>query len=159
MNENIIDVLIYIYETYMDGEKQLPSDQVLIEEHLLNVGFHEGEINKAFDWLDELAWRQGALHESGDISQVSMRIYSDDEVQRIDMESRGLLLFLEQNGILDPLSRELVIERAMALENPELDSDDIQWIALLVLLNQPGQEAAFNVMQNLVYDGIPDLLH
>ncbi len=159
MNENIIDVLIYIYETYMDGEKQLPSDQVLIEEHLLNVGFHEGEINKAFDWLDELAWRQGALHESGDISQVSMRIYSDEEVQRIDMESRGLLLFLEQNGILDPLSRELVIERAMALENPELDSDDIQWIALLVLLNQPGQEAAFNVMQNLVYDGIPDLLH
>jgi len=143
----------------MDGEKQLPSDQVLIEEHLLNVGFHEGEINKAFDWLDELAWRQGALHESGDISQVSMRIYSDEEVQRIDMESRGLLLFLEQNGILDPLSRELVIERAMALENPELDSDDIQWIALLVLLNQPGQEAAFNVMQNLVYDGIPDLLH
>jgi len=159
VNENIIDVLIYIYETYMDGEKQLPSDQVLIEEHLLNVGFHEGEINKAFDWLDELAWRQGALHESGDISQVSMRIYSDEEVQRIDMESRGLLLFLEQNGILDPLSRELVIERAMALENPELDSDDIQWIALLVLLNQPGQEAAFNVMQNLVYDGIPDLLH
>ncbi len=159
MNENIIDVLIYIYETYMDGEDQLPSDQVLIEEHLLKVGFHEGEINKAFDWLDELAWRQGALHESGDFSQAAMRIYSDDEIQRIDMESRGLLLFLEQNDILDPLSRELVIERAMALENPDLDSDDIQWIALLVLLNQPGQEAAFTVMQNLVYDGAPDLLH
>jgi Smg protein len=159
VNENIIDVLIYIYETYMDGEKQLPSDQILIEEHLLKVGFHEGEINKAFDWLDELAWRQGVLHENGDFSQASMRLYSDDEVQRIDMESRGLLLFLEQNGILDPLSRELVIERAMALENPELDSDDIQWIALLVLLNQPGQETAFSLMENLVYDGIPDLLH
>jgi Smg protein len=159
VNENIIDVLIYIYETYMDGEKQLPSDQVLIEEHLLKVGFHEGEINKAFDWLDELAWRQGSLHENGDFSQASMRIYSDEEMQRIDMESRGLLLFLEQNGILDPLSRELVIERAMALENPDLDSDDIQWIALLVLLNQPGQEAAFTVMENLVYDGVPDLLH
>ena len=159
MNENIIDVLIYIYETYMDGEKQLPSDQVLIEEHLLKVGFHEGEINKAFDWLDELAWRQGSLHENGDFSQASMRLYSDEEMQRIDMESRGLLLFLEQNGILDPLSRELVIERAMALDNPDLDSDDIQWIALLVLLNQPGQEAAFTVMENLVYDGVPDLLH
>jgi Smg protein len=159
VNENIIDVLIYIYETYMDGEKQLPSDQILIEEHLLKIGFHEGEINKAFDWLDELAWRQGALQENGDFNQASMRLYSDEEVQRIDMESRGLLLFLEQNGILDPLSRELVIERAMALENPELDSDDIQWIALLVLLNQPGQETAFSLMENLVYDGIPDLLH
>ena len=37
--------------------------------------------------------------------------------------------------------------------------DDIQWIVLLVLINQPGQEAAFTVMQDMVYDGIPDLLH
>ncbi|MEN8213931.1 MAG: DUF494 domain-containing protein [Pseudomonadota bacterium] len=159
MNENIIDVLIYIYETYMDGEKQLPSDQVLIEEHLRKVGFQEGEITKAFDWLDELAWHQGALHEIDNLGHASMRVYSDEETQRIDLESRGLLLYLEQNGILDPVSRELVIERAMALENLELDSDDIQWIALLVLLNQPGQEEAFNVMQNMVYDGTPDLLH
>jgi Smg protein len=159
VNENIIDVLIYIYETYMDGENQLPPDQVMIEEHLLKVGFQEGEISKAFDWLDELAWRQGSLQENGDISQAAMRIYSDEEIQRLDLESRGLLLHLEQHGVLDPTSRELVIERAMALETPELDSDDIQWIALLVLLNQPGQEAAFTVMQNLVYDGIPELLH
>jgi Smg protein len=70
-----------------------------------------------------------------------------------------MLLFLEQNGVLDPISRELVIERATALESGELDADDVKWIALLVLMNQPGQEAAFNVMQDLIYDGIPDALH
>jgi len=78
---------------------------------------------------------------------------------RLDSDARGMLLFLEQNGILDPISRELVIERAMALGSNELDIDDIQWIVLLVLVNQPGMEAAFTVMQDMVYDGIPDLLH
>ncbi|MEJ2330351.1 MAG: DUF494 domain-containing protein [Gammaproteobacteria bacterium] len=125
----------------------------------LMFGFQEGEITKAFDWLDELAWRQGMLSETGVLDSSSMRIYAEQEMLRLDSDARGMLLFLEQNGILDPISRELVIERAMALGSNELDIDDIQWIVLLVLVNQPGMEAAFTVMQDMVYDGIPDLLH
>jgi Smg protein len=159
VNENVIDVLIYIYETYMDGDQPVPPDQIIMQEELLNVGFQEGEITKAFDWLDELAWRQGMLSETGVLDSSSMRIYAEQEMLRLDSDTRGMLLFLEQNGILDPISRELVIERAMALGSNELDIDDIQWIVLLVLVNQPGMEAAFTVMQDMVYDGIPDLLH
>lgn len=159
MNENVIDVLIYIYETYMDGDQPVPPDQIIMQEELLNVGFQENEITKAFDWLDELAWRQGALLDNGAGELTSIRIYTEEEMQRLDSETRGMLIFLEQNGILDPISRELVIERAMALENNELDIDDIQWIVLLVLINQPGQEAALTVMQDMVYDGVPDMLH
>jgi Smg protein len=159
VNENVIDVLIYIYETYMDGDQPVPPDQIIMQEELLNVGFQEGEITKAFDWLDELAWRQGMLSETGVLDSSSMRIYAEQEMLRLDSDARGMLLFLEQNGILDPISRELVIERAMALGNNDLDIDDIQWIVLLVLVNQPGMEAAFTVMQDMVYDGIPDLLH
>lgn len=159
MNENIIDVLIYIYETYMDGDQPIPADQIMMQEQLLDAGFQQVEINKAFDWLDELAWRQGSMAGNLVPAQVSMRIYTEVEMQRLDLETRGMLLFLEQNGVLDPISRELVIERAMALESGELDADDIKWIALLVLMNQPGQETAFSVMQDLIYDGIPDMLH
>jgi Smg protein len=159
VNENVIDVLIYIYETYMDGDQPVPPDQIIMQEELLNVGFQEGEITKAFDWLDELAWRQGMMSETSVLDSSSMRIYAEQEMLRLDSDARGMLLFLEQNGILDPISRELVIERAMALGSNELDIDDIQWIVLLVLVNQPGMEAAFTVMQDMVYDGIPDLLH
>ena len=159
MNENVIDVLIYIYETYMDGDQPVPPDQIIMQEELLNVGCQVGEIHKAFVWLDELAWRQGMLSDNGVAECTAIRIYAEEEMQRLDSDARGMLLFLEQNGILDPISRELVIERAMALGSQELDIDDIQWIVLLVLVNQPGQEAAFTVMQDMVYDGIPDLLH
>ena len=158
MNENLIDVLIFIYENYMDSENQ-PQDQILLEEELAKAGFESEEIKKAFDWLDELAWRQGSLTEAATTSRHSSRIFTSDEQQRIDLETRGMLLYLEQAGILDAASRELVIERAMALDTPDLEADDVKWIVLLVLLNQPGQESAFALMEELIYNGDPEIVH
>jgi Smg protein len=159
VNENVIDVLIYIYENYMDAEESVPTDQIILEEELVQAGFPQGEIKKAFNWLDELAWRQGSLVYAEVQPNRSMRIYSERESQRIDLEIQGMLLYLEQTGILDPMSRELVIERAMAIETEELTADDVKWIVLLVLLNQPGQENAFALMEELVYNGEPVYLH
>ena len=161
MNENLIDVLIYIYENYMDSEESVPVDQVTLEEELLQAGFKEGEVSKAFSWLDELAWRQGSLVEYGAaaVANRSMRIFNAQEQQKMDLEIQGMLLNLEQMGILDPMSRELVIERCMAIETEELTTDDVKWVVLLVLLNQPGQENAFALMEELVYNGEPPYLH
>jgi Smg protein len=161
VNENLIDVLIYIYENYMDSEESVPVDQVTLEEELLQAGFKEGEVSKAFNWLDELAWRQGSLVEYGAaaVANRSMRIFSAQEQQKMDLDIQGMLLNLEQMGILDPMSRELVIERCMAIETEELTADDVKWVVLLVLLNQPGQENAFALMEELVYNGEPPYLH
>ena len=159
MNENVIDVLIYIYENYMDSDEAVPQDQIMLEEELIEAGFAKVEVQKAFDWLDELAWRQGHLNTGNVLVNQSIRIFTDQEQQRIDLETQGMLLYLEQIGVLDPRSRELVIERAMALETEELAADDVKWIVLLVLLNQPGQESAFALMEELVYNGDPGYLH
>jgi Smg protein len=159
VNENVIDVLIYIYENYMDGDESVPTDQIMLEEELVEAGFPKGEIKKAFDWLDELAWRQGSLLDTDVVANRSMRIYTEKERQRLDLEIQGMLLNLEQGGILDQRSRELVIERAMALDAEELNAEDVKWIILLILLNQPGQESAFALMEELVYNGDPGDLH
>jgi len=160
VTENLIDVLIYIYENYMDSEESVPMDQITLEEELLQAGFQQGEVRKAFNWLDELAWRQGSLIEYGAARPgYSMRIFNPEEQQKMDLEIQGLLLSLEQGGILDPMSRELVIERCMAIETEELTPEDVKWVVLLVLLNQPGQENAFALMEELVYNGEPPHLH
>ena len=159
MTENLIDVLIYIYENYMDSEETVPVDQVTLEEELLQAGFQQGEVRKAFNWLDELAWRQGSLIEYGNRPSLAIRVFSGQEQQKMDLEIQGMLLTLEQSGILDPMSRELVIERCMAIETEELTTDDVKWVVLLVLLNQPGQENAFALMEELVYNGEPPYLH
>lgn len=159
VNENLIDVLIYIYENYMDSDDAAPRDQILLEEELLKAGFSQSEIESAFDWLDELARRQVSLVDSPVGGGESIRIFSEQEQHQLDVEMQGLLHHLLQTGILDPTSHELVIERAMALNSQELTTDDIKWIVLLVLLNQPGRENAIALMEEIVYNGDPGHLH
>ena len=78
---------------------------------------------------------------------------------RLDKECRGFMLFLEQTGVLDTVSRELVIDRAMALETGDIDLPQLKWVILMVLFNQPGQEAALAWMEDLLFDGISGHLH
>ncbi len=72
--------------------------------------------------------------------QQSFRIYSDEECGKLDTECRGFLLFLEQMGVLDHATREMVIDRVMALDSEEVDLEQLKWVILMVLFNQPGQE-------------------
>lgn len=158
MNESMVDVLIYLYENYMDGEGQPPIDQDELEEELSQAGFSAGEIRKALDWLGELvAWVTVPQHHPH--TGRSMRVYGDHECARLDAAARGLLLFLEQNGILDPVSRELVIDRVLAIDHANVTVDEVKWVVLLVLLNRPGHEAAFSRMEDMVYSETPVYLH
>jgi Smg protein len=158
MYENMVDVLIYLYENYLDGESQPPTDQGELEDELSQAGFTNAEIEKALRWLDELAagvdTPQYHPHTGG-----SMRIYSEAEGTKLDLEARGLLMFLEQNGILDPVSRELVIDRVLAIDHASVSVDELKWVVLLVLMNRPGQEAAFTQMEDLVYNDDPAFIH
>ena len=158
MNENVVDILIYLYENYMDGEHAPPADQNELRDELLQAGFPRLEIDKAFDWLDDLA--HNSLSPEGDAPRKhSMRIFTDEEQARLDLDSRGLLVFLEQNEILTQRARELVIERALALDTPFITEEELKWIVLLVLMNQPGQETAFARMEDMVYNEDPLFLH
>lgn len=157
MYENMVDVLIYLYENYMDGEVRPPVNQGELEDELAQAGFGNLEIEKALRWLDELA--AGAQTQYRDHQVSSIRIYAEDECAKFDVEARGLLLYLEQSGILDPTSRELVIERSMAIDHPVVSVDELKWVVLLVLLNRPGREDAFTQMEDLVYSDAPEYLH
>lgn len=164
MNENVVDILIYLYENYMDSDQDSISDQGQIHDELIQAGFPEQEVNKAFQWMDELAERQTPDNFHHQLQghhqpQGAMRIYTPEEQRRIDTDSRGLLMFLEQNNILDPAGRELVIDRAIALGAHTIGVDEIKWVVLMVLINQPGQESAFAQMEELVYNDIPAYLH
>ncbi len=88
-----------------------------------------------------------------------MRVFVEAEVDRLDRECLGFLMFLEQHGVLDGDQRELVIDRAMALDQDEVDLDDLKWVVLMVLFNQPGAEAAFAWMENQIFGDDPEPIH
>lgn len=158
MNENMVDVLIYLYENYMDGEGQPPVEQSDLEDELAQAGFTQGEIDKALRWLDELA-AGVETPQYHDHTVGSIRVYSDDECQKLDVDVRGLLFSLEHNGILDPVSRELVIDRLLAIDHLQVVEEEVKWVALLVLMNRPGREDAFTQLEDMVYSEEPNYLH
>ncbi len=55
MKENIFDVLMYLFENYMEDEIEMLPDSDVIRTELQEAGFESCEVNKAFDWLDSLS--------------------------------------------------------------------------------------------------------
>ncbi len=47
----------------------------------------------------------------------------------------GVLLFLEQIQVLNLETREMVIERVLALDTAEFELEDLKWVILMVLFN------------------------
>ena len=53
----------------------------------------------------------------------------------------------------------MVIDRALALDTLQISPEDLKWVVLLVLLNQPGREESLARMEDLVYSEEPAYLH
>src|SRR5687768_5961139 len=159
MKETILDVLLYLFENYFYDDPDAVRDRDSLQAGLIQAGFSPSEVSKAFDWLDELARQRPAAGSSVEPVRGPVRVYADVEEARLDAECRGFLMFLEHNGVLDGVQRELVVDRVMALDQEEIDLDDLKWVVLMVLFNQPGQEAAFAWMESHMFEGDGEPLH
>ena len=157
MKETILDVLLYLFENYFYDDPDAVRDRDSLQHGLIQAGFSPTEISKAFDWLDELANQRPILAEPR--ANGPVRVFVEAELDRLDRECLGFLMFLEQHGVLDGDQRELVIDRAMALDQEEVDLDDLKWVVLMVLFNQPGAEAAFAWMENQIFGDDPEPVH
>jgi len=159
MKENFLEVLMYLLENEIDEEVFLNDDDDLLKMELAKVGFSHDEISKAFDWLEGLVEQQNIISVSNHQGMAAIRVYHPEECEKLDVTCRGFLLFLEQIGVLDVTTRELVIDRAMALESEIFDLEQLKWVVLMVLFNRPGQEEAFSWMEDLVYDEKSNYMH
>ena len=160
MKEGVIDVLMYIFSSYIESDDILPDDRESMDADLREAGFEAQEINKAFDWLDGLAL-------AGDIPAVSQsahatRIYAAVEQQRMDSKIQGFLFFLEQSGVLTPELRELVINRIMALDGEDvIDMEEFKWVVMMVLFNNAVDQDESTLMhyEDIVFADQPAIFH
>jgi Smg protein len=158
MKENVLDVLMYLFENYFYDEPDEEPDRDGLEESLHLAGFSNGEIDKAFEWLDGLA-EQRYQPEFAMRAEQPIRVFIDSETERLDTDCRDFLIYLSNVGILDPQRRELVIDRLLALESDEITLEDVKWVVLMVLFNQPGQEANYAWMEDLMFDTQQEYRH
>ncbi len=153
MRSSVYEVLMYIFDHYLEEEVALEVDQDLLANELEEIGFNKGEVKKAFVWLETLTDDLCALGDVGPSShsnELSLRIYSPQECEKLPPDSRGFLMFLEQSGVMDAQTRELVIDRALALESEKIDLEQVKWVALMVLFNQAEGDSQVQWIEDLV---------
>ena len=160
MKEGVIDVLMYIFSSYIDRDDILPEDRDSIDADLRDAGFEAQEIDKAFDWLDGLAMAEDTP--AVEQSASSIRVYSTREQQRLDSKVQGFLLFLEQSGVLTPELRELVVNRIMALDGDSMiDMEEFRWVVMMVLFNNAIDQDENTLMhyEDIVFADQPAIFH
>lgn len=155
----MFEVLMYLFENYMDGSVALTTDQDTVVSELELAGFTANEIGRALDWLDGLNRVQEETVQAGPFPSKSIRHFTQEECERISQEGRGFLLYMEQLSILDPVTREIVIDRIMALEPREVDMGRIKWVVLIALFNQPDKKSALSLLQDMILSDAFDVLH
>jgi Smg protein len=147
MKESVLDVLMYLFESYIDSQDEPEPSRYELKRELGRAGFHDREIDRALEWLDGLSTTDA----SNAPQNTAFRLFDGVEQERLDSESRGYLLHLEQIGILKPAQREIVIDRLLALDDDEIDVEQTKWVVMMVLFSQPDQQDAFAQMEDLVY--------
>ena len=125
------DILVYLFENCQQHE--VSDEKERVAKKLSAAGFEESDISEALTWLAGVARGPprsfAPLPETG----AGFRAYAPKELAKLDAECRGLLIYFEQSGILNPQSRETVIDRALAATGDGLTIEQLKLIVLMVL--------------------------
>lgn len=127
----MFELLVYLFENYI--ETDVRADETTLTRELSAAGFNSEDISRAFSWFSDLAELADQASTDTATNRAAYRIYTLEESKKIGTDSRSFLLFLEQAGVLNPLEREVVVDRLIALPESEVSLDQTKWIALMVL--------------------------
>lgn len=152
----VLDVLMYLFHHHMDREQQINLNDMELVDNLKSAGFHAHSIGKAFRWLNHL---NQLAEQDTPASSDSFRVFSEEECWLINTKCRDFILSLEHQGILTPITREIVIHQTMELINEGVDLNLLKWVTLMVLFNMPNSENALKHMEFLVLSNAFDTIH
>ena len=151
----MFDILMFLFESYFYAGSYPDSDKLSLK--LSAAGFEDEDIHRALDWLSGLKQQTQADYPAA-INLSGPRCYADLEIKRISPEALRFLTFWEQNKMITPVEREMVLDRAVALGRENLPLDKVKLIALLVLWNQH-EELDPLVVEDLLTPVDPGRLH
>lgn len=152
----MVDVLVYLFENYYTPEA-CPDPQTLAHK-LSAAGFEAEEIRDALSWLNGLATVTQTIQPLAAPGQHSTRIFTAQESDRLGAENMGFLYFLESAEVLSPLLREIVIERALAIDETPIPLELLKVVVLMVLWSQQTDVDAL-ILEELLDEGGARQMH
>ena len=153
----MFEILVYLYETYYRPDAC--PDKDALAKKLCAVGFDAVEISEAIDWLAVL--KQTSQHPLILPELTGFRIYASQETALLGSGAIGFIQFLESAKLINPQQREIIIERALAVDESPIPLDKLKIIVLMMLWSQ-GKEPDLLMFDELLLSDeqiSPGLLH
>jgi len=153
----MFDLLIYMFENYLSSKNNLDFANMTLE--LEAAGFNNKDIESALDWFAELKKMSLRIPQSQSLKlNDKLRIFTDKEKEKFSIDGLGFILFLEQAQVLNSIEREIIIDRAMALNQNIINIDEVRWIVMMTLWNN-GRENDYIFVEDALYQTEQLVLH
>lgn len=145
----MFEVLVFMFENYFAHNTTLDVDAM--EQELSVAGFDASDITGAFDWYAEMKSRLTgpSLHYAHKHSAT--RVFSEAELTKINAESLGFILFLQQANVINDMERDLIVDRAMALKQQLITIEEMRWISMIALWNE-GREKDYLFVEDALFN-------
>lgn len=155
--DSVLNILMYLFHHHMEKDHPIDLADMAVIDALRSAGFHAHMIGKAFRWLHHLV---DFVDHPTKPSEQSFRIYSEEECHYFNEECRHFIFSLEQQKILTPHAREVVIHLTLELAHEGVDLHLVKWVTLMVLFNMPNAQKALAHMEFLVLtNNTTDTMH
>lgn len=152
----MFDILVYLFENYYQNESWPERDA--LAQKLTAAGFENDDISDALDWLRALARLDTEPFPEAFDQGDGFRAFTGAEIEKLSTGSRGFIAFLESARVLTPSLRELIIDRAMAVEADTVDLGKLKVIVLMVLWTRRGNVDTL-ILEELLPEGGPRHIH
>ncbi len=129
--------LLHVLTGRMLADRRLRQNPSALIEELAAEGFEPSEIALAVAWVERFfAGLSQGVAASGAIEPFTsngLRARSAEELLCLSPQAFGLLLRLEQTGVIDAATREEILDRALSLCEEEIGEEEIREISRHVL--------------------------
>jgi Smg protein len=157
----MFDILVYVFENYLPGACPEPD---ALARKLSAAGFDDDEISDALQWLAGLEQAQEEFRFCQLPQAISQRFYGEEEMAALSPECRGFMSFLESAKAIDASARELIIERAVAVDTADRPTISLSKFKVIVLMVMWRRELS---LDNLAFEDLlaeddeddPPLMH
>ena len=151
----MFEVLVFMFENYfashtLHNDLSLPDGEVM-EQELSAAGFDQSDILGAFDWFQQMKSMLTASEQNYSHKTTALRAFTDAEINKINTESLGFIIFLQQANVINDVERDLIIDRAMALKQIEIKIEETRWITMMALWNK-GREKDYLFVEDALFN-------
>jgi uncharacterized protein Smg (DUF494 family) len=139
--DRILEILTQIL-SLLEAEGTRSQDLSSLTKSLLEEGYTAGEITTAFMRLlrpFEVSWVDDRTRPPG--KKLPHRILSNTERYEVSTEAYGFLMTLREQGIVDDLQTEEILQRVALSTNEPAGLEEIREAAVLVLMGIHGDSS------------------